>query len=170
MLTESDLYEIKNRFKHYVSGSDYTNAIDVMENYIHFALTHTDYDKLKAESEKYKNENWYKKYIGDIDTSSAFFQTYPQVGSYNPVEYWKNVKQPCLILKGTNDSTAPVYPSFQNVENALKQAGNKNYKIVIFPNTTHGMHVSETKNDFWFYGTPGYCDTIYNWVQKQTNK
>lgn len=165
-MAESDWYELQNRFKEFVSGVDYTNAMTVMEKYLHYALTHQGYDELMAVSRKFEKEKWYQDYIGAIDTATSFFRTYPKIGSYNPVDYWKTVKQNVLILKGANDLTCPGYPSFQNVENALKKAGNNRYKIVIFPNTTHEMHLVGTPNDFSFTGTPGYCDTILSWIKK----
>jgi pimeloyl-ACP methyl ester carboxylesterase len=165
-MKESDWYEVQNRFKKYVSGNDYANAMIVMQKYLQFASTGKGYTELIAVAKRFEKEKWYQDYIGDIDTSATFFHYYRKIGSYNPIDYWKNVKQPCLILKGANDQTAPGYPSFQNIENALKQAGNNKYKIVIFPNTTHEMHLNGSENDFFFKATPGYCDTIYNWLSK----
>ena len=165
-MAESDWYEVQNRFKKYVSGKDYDHAMRVMEKYLQFAATGKGYQELLTEAAKYQNEKWYQDYIGDIDSSAAFFRYYRKIGSYNAVEEWSKVKQPCLILKGQDDLTSPGYPSFQNIEDALKKAGNHNYRIVMFPNTTHEMHVSGTADNFWFKATPGYCDTIYQWIKK----
>jgi dipeptidyl aminopeptidase/acylaminoacyl peptidase len=170
-MEESDWYEVQNRFKNYVSGKDYENAMKVMENYLRFASTGAGYNELIAVSKKFEKEKWYQDYIGSIDTTRvSFFKYYRKIGSYNCIDYWKNVKQPCLILKGANDQTSPGYPSFQNIEDALKRSGNDNYKIVIFPNSTHEMHVSGSSNDFFFKATPGYCDTIYNWIKTRTEQ
>lgn len=165
-MMESDWYEVQNRFKNYVTGDDYNNAMIVMKKYLNFASSGTGYTELIQEAKKFENKQWYQDYIGAIDTNAFFFSYYRKTGKYNPIEQWKLVRQPTLILKGDSDQTTPGYPSFQNVENALKLANNKNYKIVIFKNTTHEMHLSGSSNDFWFKATPGYCDTIYNWISQ----
>jgi dipeptidyl aminopeptidase/acylaminoacyl peptidase len=166
-MQESDLYEVQNRFKRYVSGTEYDNAMEVMKKYIQFASTGKGYTELITEAKQFQNEKWFQDYIGDIDTIKvSFFHYYRKIGSYNAVDYWKHVKQPCLILKGDRDRTSPGFPSFQNIENALNYAGNHKYKIVIFPNTTHEMHLAGSENEFFFKATPGYCDTIYNWINQ----
>lgn len=164
-MEESDWYEVQNRFKKYVSGNDYNNAMTVMEKYLKFASTGEGYKELVTEAEKYEKEKWFQDYIGNIDSTAFFFRYYRNIGSYNPVDYWKKVKQPVLILKGDKDQTSPGYPSFQNIENALKQASNKNYKIVMFPNTSHEMHIVGKPTDFWFKATPYYSETIYKWLK-----
>lgn len=163
-MVESDWYEVQNRFKNYVSGTSYENAMKVMKRYLQFASTGTGYDELITEANKFKSEQWYQNYIGNIDTAAPFFQYYRKIGKYNPVEQWKKVKQPCLVLKGDSDKTSPGYPTFQNIEDALKFANNYKYKIVIFQNTTHEMQLASSAGDFWFRATPNYCDTIYNWI------
>jgi len=168
-MAESDWYELQNRFKNYVSGNDYDNAMIVLKQYLHFALTHQGYNELMTVARKYEKQKWYQDYIGTIDTTSSFFRTYPKIGNYNPIDYWKSVRQNVLILKGDHDLTCPGYPTFQNIENALNQANNNKYKIVLFPNTTHEMHVVVTPNDFSFTGSPGYCETILNWINTTKN-
>ena len=164
-MEESDWYEVQNRFKKYVSGNDYNNAMKVMDKYLKFASTGKGYEELITEAKKYEKEEWFQNYIGKIDSTAFFFQYYRNIGSYNAVDYWKKVKQPVLILKGDKDQISPGYPSFQNIENALKQASNTNYKIVMFPNSSHEMHIVGKSTDFWFKATPNYCETIYKWLK-----
>jgi pimeloyl-ACP methyl ester carboxylesterase len=164
-MQESDWYEVQNRFKRYVSGSDYDNAMRVMNRYLNFASTGEGYEELVTEAKKYEKEQWFQDYIGNIDSTAFFFHYYRNIGNYNAIDYWKKVKQPVLILKGEKDQVSPGYPSFQNIENALKQVPNKNYKIVVFPNTSHEMHIVGKPNDFWFKATPNYSETIYKWLK-----
>lgn len=164
-MEESDWYEVQNRFKKYVSGNNYNNAMKVMDKYLKFASTGEGYEELTTEAKKYEKEQWFQDYIGNIDSTAFFFRYYRNIGSYNTVDYWKKVKQPVLILKGDKDQTSPGYPSFQNIENALKQASNTNYKIVMFSNTSHEMHIVGKSTDFWFKSTPNYSETIYQWLK-----
>lgn len=164
-MEESDWYEVQNRFKRYVSGQDYERAMEVMRGYLQFASRGTGYEDLMKTAKKYDTASWFNRYIGKIDTTEFFFSYYRKIGTYNPVDHWKSVKQPVLILKGENDLTSPGYPSFDNIEKALRQAGNKKYKIVLFPNTTHEMHLMGKPTDFWFRATPNYCETIIRWLK-----
>jgi pimeloyl-ACP methyl ester carboxylesterase len=140
--------------------------MSVMRPYLVFASTGKGYGELAAQAKKYEGQQWFKDYIGEIDSTAFFFRYYRNIGRYNAVDYWKKVKQPVLILKGDKDQASPGYPTFQNIENALKEAQNKNYKIVLLPNTTHEMHMVGNSTDFWFRATPGYPAIIYNWIKK----
>jgi hypothetical protein len=53
------------------------------------------------------------------------------------------------------------------LEDALRQASNKSYKIVMFAITSPEMHIVGKPTDFWFKATPNYCEPMYNW-QKMT--
>jgi dipeptidyl aminopeptidase/acylaminoacyl peptidase len=165
-MEESDWYEVQNRFKNYLSGRDYENAMTVMRPYIKFASTGKGYEELVTQAKKYEQQQWFKDYVGNIDSTAFFFRYYRNVGRYNAVDYWKKVKQPVLILKGDKDLVSPGYPSFQNIENALREASNKNFKIVLLPNSSHEMHIPGKRGDFWFKATPGYPGIIYNWLKK----
>lgn len=169
-MRESDRYEVKNRFKRYVSGEDYENAMQVMDKYLNYASTGEGYEDLITAAKKYENQDWFKNYIGIIDSTAFFFRYYRKIAGYNAVDYWKKVKQPVLILKGDQDQVSPGYPSFQNIENALRHASNKNYQIVMFPNTSHEMHMVDKAGDFWFKATPDYLETIYNWLNNIIEK
>lgn len=162
----SDWYEVQNRFKRSLSGQDYQDAMEVMKRYLHFASRGTGYNDLMETAKKFDTATWYKQLIGPIDTTRFFFSFYRKIGNYDPTAYWKSVTQPVLILKGANDSVSPGYPSFANIETALRQAKNRNYKVVIFPNTTHEMHLVQKPGAFWFRATPGYCETIYAWLKE----
>lgn len=163
-MEDSDWFEVQNRFRKYVSGQDYANAMEFMKKYLEFGSRRTGYSELLQLAAKYDTTSWYKKHIGNIDSNKFFFTYYRKIGTYNATDYWKSVKQPVLILKGENDLAAPGYPSFANIEQSLKQAGNRHYKIVLFPHTTHEMHVVAKPDEFWARATPNYSETITNWI------
>src|SRR6185436_9379142 len=75
-MEESDWYEVQNRFKNYVSGKDYNNAMRVMEKYFKYASTGEGYDDLITEAKKYEKAPWFQDYIGTIDSSAFFFHYY----------------------------------------------------------------------------------------------
>ncbi|HEX6333113.1 MAG TPA: alpha/beta fold hydrolase, partial [Flavisolibacter sp.] len=83
-MRESDWYEVQNRFRKYVSGDNYRDAMKIMEKYLEFASTGNGYGELVDVSKKYATESWFRNYIGTIDSNAFFFRYYRNIACYNP--------------------------------------------------------------------------------------
>lgn len=56
---------------------------------------------------------------------------------FDPKEYLKNIQIPVLALNGEKDLQVPPKENLSRIEESLKNAGNKNYKIVELPGLNH---------------------------------
>jgi pimeloyl-ACP methyl ester carboxylesterase len=62
----------------------------------------------------------------------------------NPIDYLEKTTIPVLAIFAEKDCQVIAPSNSQKVKNALKRAGNKNYKTVIIPNANHLFQVAET--------------------------
>lgn len=165
-MIESFEYEAKNRLSKVLSSSQLEIALPLIKLQADYALTMDGWDKIEEADELYSGEKWYEDYVKPPPQDDWWYSYYNKIGNYNPVDFWKNVKQPVLLLKGEHDGVAPGYPTFQNIEEALKRSGCIQYKIVFFPNTDHEFHVIDRNNVFWYKSIPNFCETISDWLKK----
>jgi alpha-beta hydrolase superfamily lysophospholipase len=163
---ESELYGARYRYSAVMQESDVETALSLLKMQIDYALTGDGWNKIEDANIQYSGEKWYDDNAKLPPKDDWWYSFYKKIGNYNPVDYWKKVKQPVLLLKGDHDQVCPGYPSFQNVEEALKRAGNQNYRIVYFNNSDHAFHVYNRSYVFWFKSVPNYCETIYDWLNK----
>jgi fermentation-respiration switch protein FrsA (DUF1100 family) len=64
--------------------------------------------------------------------------------NYDPRPALEKVKCPVLALNGGNDLQVPAKQDLSEIEKALKEGGNKNYKIVELPGLNHLFQTSNT--------------------------
>lgn len=70
--------------------------------------------------------------------------TYPKSGEPFPTAILSKVKCPVLALGGKKDIHIPSSQNLKVIEEILQKAGNKNYKIMEFPNLNHLFQTANT--------------------------
>jgi pimeloyl-ACP methyl ester carboxylesterase len=90
---------------------------------------------------------------------------------YDPYPTLTKVKCPVLAINGEKDLQVPPKENLSAIEKALKEGGNKNYKIVEMPGLNHLFQRSETGSPLE-YGkieetfSPEAMKVISNWINK----
>ncbi len=64
--------------------------------------------------------------------------------SYDPRPVLMKVKVPVLAINGEKDLQVPAKEDLDGIEQALKEGGNKDYKIVMLPNLNHLFQTTKT--------------------------
>jgi pimeloyl-ACP methyl ester carboxylesterase len=64
--------------------------------------------------------------------------------SYDPRPNLMKVRVPVLAINGEKDLQVPAKEDLEGIEEALKAAGNKDYKIVLLPNSNHLFQTTKT--------------------------
>jgi pimeloyl-ACP methyl ester carboxylesterase len=64
--------------------------------------------------------------------------------SYDPRPTLMKVKVPVLAVNGEKDLQVPAKEDLEAIDQALKEAGNKDYKIVLLPNLNHLFQTTQT--------------------------
>ena len=105
-------------------------------------------------------------------TRMAQSKWYREMIQYNPAKYITKVKIPVLALNGDEDIMVTPDENLSNIDKYLKEAGNKNYKIVRLKNHNHMFQrcVECTQNEIPSLPeaiSPETLETIYNWLKNE---
>ena len=91
-------------------------------------------------------------------------------GRYDPAPTLRKVKVPVLVLFGAADQLAPpgaIDEIAARAEAALKQGGNKNVIVKIFPNANHDLSVKLDSGQW--VAPPDYHSTLTSWILRQVS-
>lgn len=75
----------------------------------------------------------------------------------DPVDYWRNVRVPVLLLYGERDDVVPVATSAERIRGALTRAGNSRVTTRVFPGENHAIA-----------GSQEFLDLMVSWVVERT--
>ena len=95
--------------------------------------------------------------------------------SYDPKPTLEKVKVPVLAVNGGNDLQVPPKQNLPVIEEALKEGGNKDYKVVEIPKLNHLFQTSETGSPTEYQKieetiSPKALEIITNWILDHTKK
>lgn len=126
--------------------------------------------KISAELEKYAKEPWFEASalppnLGNDNPAKGALELL----FFEPVPVWEKVKVPVLLVWGDKDTVVPVVEGRSIIENALKNAGNRNVTIKIFSNVNHSVVLvsGDKKWDFPRIDLT-YYETMVNWTLSVT--
>jgi pimeloyl-ACP methyl ester carboxylesterase len=87
--------------------------------------------------------------------------------SFNPLPIWKKVRIPKLLVWGKLDTVVPALKSKELIEEAFKQATDKNYLIKVYDNSGHGISViNDGSNWDWPRLADGYNELLISWTKQ----
>ncbi len=95
--------------------------------------------------------------------------------TYDPKETLEKVKVPVLAVNGEHDLQVPPKQNLPEIEEALKEGGNKDFKVVEIPNLNHLFQTSETGSPTEYSKieetiSPKALEIIGNWILDHTRK
>ena len=80
-----------------------------------------------------------------------------------------------LAVFGDRDNVVPVKQSVERIEGALKQAGNSDVTIKVYPDADHIIKLRfgerpDTKGKWdWSRPVPGYVDMVIDWALRRVD-
>jgi len=81
---------------------------------------------------------------------------------------WQQVKVPVFAIFGEADKSTPSPESARRIELALKQGGNKHYRVEVVPDADHGLWVASKPGRWdWDRPAPGWVEKVARWAEKQ---
>jgi pimeloyl-ACP methyl ester carboxylesterase len=135
--------------------------------------------KMKAESVKLA-ESARKKLDGQLSSLDArineilspWFRFFL---NYDPRPTLMKVHVPVLALNGEKDTQVPAREDLEAIEQALKDGGNRDYKIVLLPKLNHLFQTSKTGSPSEYAEieetiAPVALETMGNWIVAHTTK
>src|SRR4029077_11602569 len=84
--------------------------------------------------------------LANADAQNAVWATawFRYFLSYDPKPTLRKVRVPVLAVNGEKDLQVPAKEDLEGIEEALKAAGNKDYKIVLLPKLNHLFQTTKT--------------------------
>ena len=177
-VTENILYEIESMLRRdNFSEADITKALALRQLIHRTILTNSEWESLKAEINKSKNEKWFP-YVRagwfpslKIPPDEATAKGLRDPLTYDPLPILQTVTVPVLALNGELDEAVPTKQSVPILEGAFRKAGNKDFTIIVLPKAGHNFLETDRP-----YGAEefvrktryvsGYWDTLAAWLRK----
>jgi len=87
---------------------------------------------------------------------------------FDPADYWRKIKVPCLVVYGEKDKFIPVERSMEILQNIFTTKKDL-LTLTLYPNADHTIRNVPGKNNFEFPKyADGYIHDLLNWLLKQT--
>ena len=95
--------------------------------------------------------------------------------SYDPRPTLMNVRVPVLAINGEKDLQVPPKEDLEGIEQALKDGGNRDYKVVLLPSLNHLFQTSRTGAPSEYAEieetiAPVALQTMGDWIVAHTGK
>jgi uncharacterized protein len=120
---------------------------------------------LDAMDVEFNGRSWYFK---PPPPSDAYWALSRRTAAYRPLDHWRRVRAPVLLLFGANDQRVPPARSGEAIVAALTASGNTKVTLKIFPNADHSFRiVPRTPPNGWPKSVPDYVDTLVDWARAQ---
>lgn len=87
------------------------------------------------------------------------------VGFFDPIPYWKRVRQPALVVYGEEDErdNVPVTESVLRLEAVFGVAGRQDHRVLVIPGVGHSL-IDHAKQDF----AAEFVDALRDWLTRQS--
>lgn len=158
-LLESDLNYWKNRHEEEI-GEEIGDAVELQGKVFQYIAGILSKEDLESALDIEKSESWYDKiWVPNLDEIQIDKKL-----TYSPIPYFETTKQPILIIQGKEDEIIPVN-SYELISDALRKAGNDNFKVVLLDGASHSMHnVGQSDFPYWSKLHPDFLRTIEHWI------
>jgi len=102
--------------------------------------------------------------------SDAYWSFSHRIASYRPLDYWRQVAVPVLLVYGEDDARVPSRKSAAQIANAYLGGQGTQLEVRFFPAADHTLRLRpRTSGKFeWPRSAPGYPDVMIRWVMKIT--
>lgn len=139
-----------------------------------FAYTGKGWEALRSSVAKAKQTRWAR--FVDLPESESYEDiVWVHLNQYDPGPDLKRITIPFLALYGGGDYVVPPEENVKKLERYLTDAGNRDFKIVVFPGADHSLTISsqlrrvgserpETYYWLWRKRAPGMVETTVNWL------
>ena len=156
------------------SVEEYAAAREHMGLVETFAYTGKGWVELRASVEKAKSTRW-GRFVDLPETETYEDIVWVRLNQYDPASDLKKIKVPFLALYGGIDYVVPPEENVPKLERYLTEAGNRDFKIVVFPGADHGLTIGsqlrrigkdEPEKYYWLWRkrAPGVVETTVDWL------
>lgn len=151
------------------SEEDIQQAVALQKLKFHFARTGEGWEKYEDAFQKARNKKWFSVYVGSpASKEDSAFEFWRRINSFEPAPVLMKVTCPILVILGERDTITPVPETIANIEKALNESKNKNYKVTVFPKGNHSLLEAETGGEkerpYLKNTVASYYDVMTDWI------
>jgi len=123
----------------------------------------------------YRSEKWFS-YVSEPKERSQAQKKQYLMARIRSSEFWRQVKIPVLALYGGKDLNVPAARNVAALTEELKEAGNRDFTIKVFPEANHEFlqtanAMLDNEQVRYLQGhVPGFLDTQLSWVLSHVRK
>lgn len=164
---EQDVYGLENRLRTDHPEEVVEEGVRWGQRLMKAAAEGWSFDKVKEELLDPAEEKPWGGYftIPDADAWGFLSSVDPDSGTpnvlYDPVPVLSRMTTPFLAIFGETDDLVPVAKSVDILADALVQAENPDFEIVVFPEANHGILVGPR------IFAPGYLEKMVEWLESR---
>lgn len=103
----------------------------------------TAWERFQAAIPAARGKNWFRFTLGDVPKASWLWDFTRLTTHFDPAPVLRKIKCPALLMFGELDPNYPAQKSADLMARALKEAGNKDVTIKIFPGANHSLQVRQ---------------------------
>jgi pimeloyl-ACP methyl ester carboxylesterase len=85
---------------------------------------------------------------------------------YQPLEWWRRVRVPVLLIYGAADGRVPATQSASRISRVLREAGNPQVTIRILPGADHSFRLRPGPSG-WPVTAPDYIPSLLSWLAQR---
>lgn len=117
------------------------------------------WQRLQAALPNARNQRWFGRTIGGLPRENWVWEQRRLNAGYDPALTFRRVRCPVLIIYGERDNPAQ---GIARIEQALREAGNRNYTVRVFPGADHSLEVrQENGRTAW---AEGFLELLTSWT------
>jgi hypothetical protein len=167
---DQNIYTVENILRNQNFDEDViTEASELQRRVYQYFRTGEDRERLGQDLDLARGEDWFSHTF--LPETLADVLPDMSVLDFDPIPIWEQISSPVLSMWGEIDEVVPARESERLIEEALLNAGNTNYDLIVFPKSGHGIRVVVNESDPWDWPrlAPGYHDTMVEWVLNNSN-
>ncbi len=121
------------------------------------------WQRMEAALPNARNQKWFSRTIGGLPRDNWVWEQRRLNAGYDPALTFRRVKRPVLIIYGEKDNPSQ---GIARIEQALREAGNRDYTVKVFPGADHDLDVG-LPDDGKMIWAEGSLDLLTNWTRQR---
>jgi len=168
-MAEMEIYSVGNEVR---VRSMVAAERQLAERYIR-AIVATAYDRApRAAVESAWREVRDRAWAFPPPPESDFYWSFSRrIASYDPLDFWRRVSAPALLVYGEGDERVPPRASAARIAETYLGSRGSRLDVVLFPDADHTFRLppSAPEKFQWPRTVPGYPDRVIEWILQVAN-
>jgi uncharacterized protein len=142
------------------SADDSASAVDYTQELVAVAYRGAPRDRLDGLVQRLTGRPWF---FAPPARDNSYWRFSPLFAEYDPVQWWRRVRVPVLLVYGAEDQRVPAAASAERIRAALRAGGNERLTVRIFPGADHTFRLRPGPGG-WAVTAPAYVNSVLDWL------